>query len=144
MAHAVPDSPSAFAGNGVSATQALYYFLGRRLRLQVVPSGIGLTSPQVAADEGWRAQARSVVMAHIQSVDYMQTTAGPGLRCRLEVVVVREGRVVLRRVVESPPAPASPSSSFRRGRELDPMFMAVSQALESLVADLSLAVADPR
>ncbi|HZS36345.1 MAG TPA: hypothetical protein VFF06_05940 [Polyangia bacterium] len=143
VAHAVPDSPSAFAGNGISATQAFFYFLQRRLGVVLISSGfVGLTTPQMAANEAWRAQARAVVMAHIEAVDYQQTPTGPGLRCRLEVVVVRDGRVVLRRVVESPPAPASPSG--RRGRELDPMFMAVSQALEAIAGDLAAAVADPR
>ncbi len=144
VAHAVPDSPSAYAGNGLSATQALYYFLGRKMRLQVIPTGYGLAPTQVAADESWRNQARAVVMAHITSVDYQPTQMGPGLRCRIEVILVRDGRVTLRRVLESPPTPAVPPSAMRRGRELDPMFVAVSQALEGLVGDLALALADPR
>jgi hypothetical protein len=83
-------------------------------------------------------------MAHIQRIDYVQTNIGPGLRCRLEVIVVRDGRVALRRILDSPPTPAAPPTGFRRGREADPMFAAVSQALEGLVGDLALALADPR
>jgi len=144
VAHSIPDSPSAFQGNGLSATSALWAFLSQRMRLRVYRGGVGFVAPQVAADEAWRNQARATVMAHIQRIDYVQTQIGPGLRVRLEVIVVRDGRMVLRRILDSPPTPAVPPSGFRRGREADPMFAAVSQALESLVGDLALSLADPR
>jgi hypothetical protein len=139
VVHSVPDSPSGYAGNGMSATQAVYYFLGRRLHLQVLPSGVGLAPPQIAADEAWRLGARAVVMARLEALDYVATTVGTGVRCRLEVMVVRDGRVVLRRVVESAPAPL-PTPGSRRGRELDPVFVGVSQSLESIAGELSAAI----
>ena len=89
------------------ATQALFSFLQRRLRLSVIPTGVGITSANVAADEAYRAAARAVVMARIESVEF---SPGPSARVRLEVVVVRDGRPVMRRVVES-----APSDPNRRG-----------------------------
>jgi hypothetical protein len=129
VAHSIPDPPSAYVGTGVSATQAFYGFLGRRLRLAVVPTGVGLSSASVAQDEGWRAAARSVVMARIEHLDYVPQPAGVAVRLRLQVVVVREGRLVLRRVVDSPM-----SDPMRR---TDPVYQAVSAALESLLHDLA-------
>ena len=132
VAHAIPDPPSTYVGTGVSATQALYGFLGRRLRLAVVPTGVGVTSPTIAADEGWRSSARSVVMARVENVEYLPSSAGISVRLRLQVVVVREGRVVLRRVVDSPMSDPT--------RRTDPVYQAVTSALEGLVADLAAAL----
>src|SRR5262249_20390634 len=129
VAHSIPDPPGSYVGTGMTATQALYSFLGRRLRLSVVPTGVGVTAPSVAADEGWRAAARSVVMARIDSVDYVPSSLGVAVRLRMQVAVVREGRVVFRRVVESPL-----SDPVRR---TDPVYQAVSGALESLLSDLA-------
>jgi hypothetical protein len=140
VAHAIPDSPSAFAGSGIAATQALYYFLSRRMHMQVLPGAIGLASPNVATDEAWRLGARAVVMGRLESIAYFQQPGGTSLRCRVELVVVRDGHVVLRRVVESAPTPVAQLGA-RRGRELDPVFLAVSQALEALAPDLQITFA---
>jgi hypothetical protein len=136
VAHAVADPPNAYPGSGVTATQALFGFLHRRLRVTVIPTGVGITAPSVAADEGYRAGARAVVMARLDGVDYMP---GPSVRCRLEVIVVRDGRPVMRRLVES--APSDPS---RRGPGADPVFQAVTMALDALVPELMGALADVR
>jgi hypothetical protein len=133
VAHAIPDPPSAYVGTGVAATQALYSFLGRRLRLAVVPTGVGVSSPLVAADEGWRAAARSVIMTRIESIDYLPGAMGLSVRVRLQVVVVREGRVVFRRVQDSPLSDPA--------RRTDPIYQAVSGALEPLANELAAAVA---
>jgi hypothetical protein len=134
VAHAVVDPPNAYPGSGVTATQALFAFLHRRMRLNVIPTGVGITSAPVAADEGWRAGARAVVMARLESVDYLP---GPSVRCRVEVVVVRDGRQVMRRVAESPP-----TDPGRRGS--DPVYQGVTMALEALVPELVGALADVR
>jgi hypothetical protein len=132
VAHSIPDPPSSYVGTGISATQALYGFLGRRLRLAVVPTGVGITSPQVAVDEGWRAAARSVVMARVDNIEYLPAPEGVSVRLRVQVVVVKEGRLVLRRVVDSPASDPS--------RRTDPVYQAVTGALESLVSDLANAI----
>jgi hypothetical protein len=129
VAHSIPDPPASYVGTGVSATQAFYGFLGRRLRLAVVPTGVGISSPGVAQDEGWRAAARSVVMARIENLEYLPQPAGVSVRLRLQVVVVREGRTLFRRVVDSPM-----SDPMRR---TDPVYQAVSGALESIIQDLA-------
>jgi hypothetical protein len=129
VAHAIPDPPSSYVGTGVSATQALYGFLGRRLRQAVVPTGVGITSPQLAADEGWRSSARSVVMARIDNLEYLTSSMGVSVRLRLQVVVVREGRTVFRRIADSPLSDPS--------RRTDPVYQAVSSALETLVNELA-------
>jgi uncharacterized membrane protein YgcG len=131
VAHAIADSPNAWPGAGRSATHALYDFLGRRLRLSVVPIGIGLVPPATAMDEGVRSAARAVVMARLHMVE----DRGMSLRCRLEVVVVRDGNVAMRRIIEA--------EAMRRVQE-DPLFVATSQALEAISADLNGAVADIR
>ncbi|MDB4966634.1 MAG: hypothetical protein JWN44_2323 [Myxococcales bacterium] len=136
VAHAVSDPPSSTYGTaGTMATQALFSFLHRRMRLSVIPTGVGVTSTAVAADEGYRAAARAVVMARLESVEYV---AG-GAKLRLEVVVVRDGRAVMRRVVES--APSDPS---RRSFGTDPVYQSVTMALEALVPELVGALADVR
>jgi hypothetical protein len=129
VAHSIPDPPSSYVGTGVSATQALYGFLGRRLRLAVVPTGVGISSPQVAADEGWRSAARAVVMARIENLEYVPSSMGVSVRLRLQVVVVKEGRTVFRRVADSPLSDPT--------RRTDPVYQAVSGALESVVAELA-------
>jgi hypothetical protein len=141
VAHAIADIPSAYAGSGQSATQAFYYFLRRRMNLQVIPTGYGLTPPAVAGEEGWRAGARAVVMARLQNVEYRQQS----LVTRLEVVVVREGRPVLRRIIESGPVDWAGANGLRRSRTLDdPIFQAILQSLDSIVPSLSMVVADLR
>ncbi len=132
VAHSIPDPPSAYVGTGVSATQALYGFLGRRLRLAVVPTGVGVSSPLVAADEGWRSASRSVVMVRIENLDYLPGAAGLSVRLRMQVVVVREGRVVFRRGVESPASDPA--------RRTDPIYQSVTAALESIVTELAAAI----
>jgi len=136
VAHAVSDPHATYASSGVMATQALFSFLQRRLRLSVIPTGVGITSPNVAADEAYRAAARAVVMARLDSVWF---APGPSARVRLEVVVVRDGRPVMRRVVES-----APSDPNRRGPATDPVYQAVTMALEALVPELVGALADVR
>ncbi|HEX9100892.1 MAG TPA: hypothetical protein VF997_01745 [Polyangia bacterium] len=136
VAHAVADPHPSYAAAGVMATQALFSFLQRRLRLSVIPTGVGITSTSVAADEAYRAAARAVVMARLESVEFVP---GPAARVRLEVVVVRDGRPVMRRVVES-----APSDPNRRGAATDPVYQAVTMALEALVPELVGALADVR
>jgi hypothetical protein len=136
VAHAVADPHPTYASASVMATQALFSFLQRRLRLSVIPTGVGITSPNVAADEAYRAAARAVVMARLDSVEFVP---GPSARVRLEVVVVRDGRPVMRRVVES-----APSDPNRRGPATDPVYQAVTMALEALVPELVGALADVR
>jgi hypothetical protein len=144
VAHQVTDIPGAFAGAGQSATQALMYFLRGRLRLTVIPVGVGVAPPNVAADEGWRSGAHSVVMARLQSVEYRPNPAGQSVVTRLEVLVVRDGRLVLRRLVESAPTDPGPLG-LRRNRSLDdPVFSAITQSLDSIAGDLNLALADSR
>ncbi|HEY2747292.1 MAG TPA: hypothetical protein VGL86_21870 [Polyangia bacterium] len=136
VAHAVADPRSSYSAAGAMATQALFSFLQRRLRLSVIPTGVGITSANIAADEAYRAAARAVVMARLESVEY---GAGPSARVRLEVVVVRDGRPVMRRVVES-----APSDPNRRGPGADPVYQAVTMGLEALVPELVGALADVR
>jgi hypothetical protein len=136
VAHAVSDMRPTYPAAGTMATQALFSFLQRRLRLSVIPTGVGITSPSIAADEAYRAAARAVVMARLDSVEFVP---GPAARVRLEVVVVRDGRPVMRRVVES-----APSDPNRRGATTDPVYQAVTMALEALVPELVGALADVR
>jgi hypothetical protein len=136
VAHAVSDPRPTYPAAGAMATQALFSFLQRRLRLSVIPTGVGITSPNIAADEAYRAAARAVVMARLESVEFVP---GPAARVRLEVVVVRDGRPVMRRVVES-----APSDPNRRGVTTDPVYQAVTMALEALVPELVGALADVR
>ncbi len=136
VAHAVADPRPSYSTSGAMATQALFSFLQRRLRLSVIPTGVGITSANVAADEAYRAAARAVVMARLESVELQP---GPSARVRLEVVVVRDGRPVMRRVVES-----APSDPNRRGAGADPVYQAVTMALEALVPELVGALADVR
>jgi hypothetical protein len=136
VAHAVADLRQGYPSAGPMATQALFSFLQRRLRLSVIPTGVGITSANVAADEAYRAAARAVVMARLEAVEL---APGPTARVRLEVVVVRDGRPVMRRVVES--APSDPS---RRGPGADPVYQGVTMALEALVPELVGALADVR
>jgi hypothetical protein len=134
VAHAVADAQSAYPGSGSMATQALFSFLQRRLRLSVIPTGVGITNAAVAADEGYRAGARAVVMLRLENVQYLP---GPMVRCRLEVVVIRDGRPVMRRAVEATPA----DNTRRTG---DPLYSAVTAGLEALVPELVGALADVR
>ncbi len=53
-----------------------------------------------------------------------------GVHCKMEAVVVRQGQLVYRRVVDSPPL-----SPLQRGRE-DPVFAAVMLGLDALYPDL--------
>jgi hypothetical protein len=127
----VTDVPNGYPGNGGAATQALYAYLGRRLRLSVVPTGVGISSVATATDESWRSQARGVVMARMESLEYLPGPLGVSVRVRLEVTVVRDGRLVMRRSAYS-----GATDPTRRGREADPIFQAVTQALEALSAEL--------
>jgi hypothetical protein len=138
VAHAIGDIPMAYPGAGQTATRALYDFLHRRLRLSVVPMGVGLTTTSLASEEAYRAGARAVVMARLEAVDYF---AGPSARVRLEVLVIRDGRPVMRRVVQSAP---SNVGDARRGIQYDPVFQAVTLALEALVPELFAALSDVR
>ena len=145
VAHAIADAPNAFAGTGSSAPQAFYYFLRRRLSLQVIPTGFGMQSPQVAADEGWRSGARAVMMARLVSIEYRPSQLGQSVSCRVEVVVVRDGHTVLRRLVESGPTdPALAAQRRTRYSIEDPIGQAVSAALETILPDLSSALTEIR
>ena len=151
VVHTIPEPAGAYPGAGTTATQALYAVLQRRLRSSVVPMGVGVTTLAAAAEEGQRAQARVVVMARVDafslSVDPNAGTtvasAGPtgGMvaRMRLELAVVRDGRVVYRRALLA----ETPASYDRRGRA-DPVYLAVTHALESVLGELSGALGDVR
>jgi hypothetical protein len=136
VAHAIAEPMGAYPTAGVMATQALYAFLQRRLRLSVIPTGVGITSPRIAADEAYRAAARAVVMARLDEVEILP---GPTARVRLEIEVIRDGRPVMRRVVES-----APSDVGRRPLASDPIYQSVTMALEALVPELVGALADVR
>jgi hypothetical protein len=138
VAHAVVDLPSSFSGSGSSATQAFYYFLRARLRLQVIPTGYGVAPPQIAADEAWRAGARAAVMLRLTDIQYLPGPGGMSVRCQLEVDVVRDGRLIMRRYIASLPTDLGPAG-LRRGREMDPIFQAVLQSLDSIQSDLAAA-----
>jgi hypothetical protein len=136
VVHAIPDLPNTFSGTGASATQAFYYFMRARLRLQVVPTGYGVAPPQMAADEAWRSGARSAVMVRLTDVQYLPAPGGMTVRCQLEVNVVRDGRLVMRRYIASQPTDTGPPG-LRRGREMDPIFQAVLQSLDTLQPELA-------
>ncbi len=133
VAHSVADAPGSYIGTGQAASQALYLFLNRRLRLSIVPTGTGLSSLQTATAEGERAGARFVVMMRLKEVVY----GSAGVHCRLEVVVVRQGELVYRRLVDSPS-----QSPNMRGRE-DPVFAAVMLGLDALYPELLPLLAAP-
>lgn len=143
VAHTIPDIPTAFRGSGAAATQAFYAFLRQRLRVQYVPTGVGLVPLPMAIDEGLRSGAQAVVMARLLGVEYLPVRAGQSVRCRLEVVVVRDGRPILRRVVQSQPTDPGPPG-LRHGRDYDPIFMAVYQALDTIGPDLGFALSGLR
>jgi hypothetical protein len=143
VAHAVPDIPSVYQGAGHAATQALYYFLRLRMRCQVIPTGLGIAPPHIAADEAWRSGARVAVMVRLVQIDYLPAPGGLGVRSRLEMAVVRDGRLVLRRYLESPPVGPAPPG-MHRGRDYDPVFLSVSHALDSVSGELNGVLADIR
>ena len=70
-------------------------------------------------------------MARILGVEYLPNALGMSVRLRLEVAVVREGHLVMRRWIDSPL-----TDPTRRGREADPIFQAVTQSLETMLPDL--------
>lgn len=135
VAHAVVDIPSVYPTTGSLSTQALYFFLARRMRLTVVPTGVGVAPTSVVADEAWRAGAPAGIMARLLSVVVTPIPGGltPEVRVQLEVVVVRDGREVWRRQLSSPPT----VGASVRGRAVDPLYMAVLAALETSAADLT-------
>jgi hypothetical protein len=136
VAHTIADPPSAvYPGAGAQATQALFAFLHRRMRLSVIPTGVGIAPLSVAIDESYRAGARAVVMARLELVEYLSTG---GAHVRLEVVAVRDGRPVMRRTVES-----TPNDSTRHAPG-DPVYYAVTSALNALVPELVGALYDVR
>jgi len=129
VVHQVAEIPTAY-GAGYSATHALFTYLRTRLRLQVVPGGVGMAPLHIVTDEAARSAARAVVMARLLGVEPL---GAPGaIRCRFELVIVRDGRVALRRVVDA--LPSDPTAAARRTQ--DPVYVAVAQALESLTAEL--------
>lgn len=133
VVHAVADPPGAYPGAGISATQALYTFFARRLRLEVLPGPIGMAAPELAADGAARAGARVAVMARLDGIEYFAGGAGAGVRCRLELTMVRDGQVAFRRAVDSPPI-------FPSRRSRDPLQRAVTFVLEAVLPDLVTAL----
>jgi hypothetical protein len=127
VVHQVAEIPTAY-GAGYSATHALFNYLRTRLRLQVVPGGVGMAPLHIVVDEGMRNAARAVVMARLLAIEAIGMGA---IRCRLEIVVVRDGRMVFRRILDA--IPSDPNAARRPG---DPVFVAVAQALESLTTEL--------
>jgi hypothetical protein len=146
VVHTVVDPVGGYAGSGSAATQAVYAILQRRLHQSIVPMGVGLAVPAVAAEEGQRAQARTVVMGHVEGFTVV-TTDPPAVRLRFELVVVREGHLVLRRTVATEtPTQALFAADGHRGRAVDPVYLAVARALEGLLPELTSALAsgEPR
>jgi len=143
VVHTLVDPAGSDPGTGSIATQALYAFLQRRLRMSVVPMGTGVSSLVVAADEGQRAQARAVVMARLDGYSLSAAADGPIARMRLELSVVREGRLVMRRMLlaeTQPGAITAAAGEGRRGRQIDPAYLAVSHALDGQLGELALAL----
>jgi hypothetical protein len=143
VVHTIADPPSADPGTGSIATQALYAMLQRRTGVSIVPLGVGFTSLAVAIDEGQRTQSRAVVMARIDG--FALLTSGllgepPGVRMRLEVSVVRDGRLAMRRMVIAEALPSTVMMAGRHGRTSDPTYLAVQHGLEGIADDLGLAL----
>jgi hypothetical protein len=146
VVHTVVDPVGGYSGSGSAATQAVYAILQRRLHQSIVPMGVGLAVPAVAAEEGQRAQARTVVMGHVEGFTVV-TTDPPAVRLRFELVVVREGHLVLRRTVATEtPSQALLTADGHHGRPVDPVYLAVARALEGLLPELTSALAsgEPR
>jgi hypothetical protein len=140
VVHTIVDPAGSYVGSGSAATQAVYAILQRRLHQSIVPMGIGLVVPTVAAEEGQRAQARAVVMGHIEGFTVVSTDP-PAVRLRFELVVVREGKLILRRTVATEtPNQALFASDGRHGRAVDPVYLAVTRALEGLLPELTSAL----
>ena len=146
VVHTIADPPVGEPGAGSVATQALYAVLQRRLHVSVVPYGVGMTSQAVAAEEGQRTQSRNVVMARIDGFSSLSSGMigePPGARMRLEISVVREGRLVMRRMLVAEAQPAAVLSALaegRRGRTAEPTYLAITRALESIADDLGVAL----
>ena len=139
VVHQVAEIPSAY-GAGYVATHALFQFLRVKLHLQIVSSGIGMTPLSVAVEEAARAGARATVMVRLIGVDnqpQLDASRDASVHCRLEVVVIRDGRTVLRRLLDGV---ADQSRDPRR--RADPVFFAVTQALESVQSELGTVMAD--
>lgn len=143
VVHTLADPPDAPAGTGAIATQALYAMLQRQLHQSVVPLGAGLSSLPQVADEALRAQARFVVMGRLDSFALYSGPTGPIARLRIELSVVREGRYIVRRALyaETPlDAVNNAMAEGKRGRQLDPVYLAVLHALDQEVSELALAL----
>jgi hypothetical protein len=133
--HAVADTAAGPPGAGYLATQAVNAYLRHRLQLKVVPSSsLGLAPTPVAAAEANRLGARAVVMVRLLRAAYFPMGGVMGARASLEINVVRDGRLALSRVAESPFA--GPATA-RDGRPIDPVYMAVSHALELMREELT-------
>jgi hypothetical protein len=145
VAHLIADAPNGYPGAGQSATQALFYFLRRRLGLQVVPAGYGLAPMALAAAEGWRSASRAVVMARLNGVEVRPTPAGQGVVTRLEVVVVKispdGGRLALRRIIESAPTVIGPGRLPEPYS--DPVLVSIARSLESIGPELFSTLRSP-
>ena len=137
VAHAVADHPSgAYPTTGSLATQALYFFVARRLRLQVVPTGFGSATAAVIAEEIERSSAGSGIVLELRNLSVRPVEgAPPEVRVRIELTVVRDGRIVWHREVESPPT----QGAYVRGRPVDPFYLAVLGALDSVRDELQAA-----
>ncbi|MEO6951990.1 MAG: hypothetical protein ABI321_09270 [Polyangia bacterium] len=143
VVHTLADPPGSPSGTGAIATQALYATLQRQLHQSIVPLGVGISPPGAAAEEGVRAQARFVVMGRLDSFALYAGPTGPIARLRIELAVVREGRFLVRRALyaETPVnAVASAAAEGRRGRQVDPVYLAVLRALDGEIGELSLAL----
>jgi hypothetical protein len=130
----VAETPTAW-GAGYSATHALYNFLRTRFRMQLVPTGAGMVPGHIALDEVTRNNARGAVMARIVGLE----PVGSALRCTIELVVIRPGRVPYRRVVSALPNEVAVASTQRR----DPVYWAVLQALEQTHSEIAAILAEP-
>ena len=149
VVHTITDPAGGEPGSGSIATQAIYAVLQRRLRVSIVPLGAGMTSLAVAAEEGLRAQARFVIMARVDS--YVPLISGlvgepAGARLRLEISLVRDGHLVMRRILlaEAPPSMVvSALTEGRRGRAAHAVYLAVARALDQVADEIALSMTSP-
>lgn len=142
VVHTLADPPDSPSGTGAIATQALYATLQRQLHQSIVPLGVGISPLGAAAEEGGRAQARFVVMGRLDSFGLFAAPTGPIARLRIELSVVREGRLILRRAIyaQTPlDGIGVAMAEGKRGRQIDPVYLAVTHALEGELGELSLA-----
>ena len=98
-----------------------------------MPTGFGIVPPTTLTDEVYRSQAGAGVMAELLEINVRPIeNAPPEVKVKLELVIVREGRVLLRKQLESGPV----VGTMVRGRPVDPLYLAVLSALDGAREEL--------